>query len=72
MRLDLVTLLAAGGATDEALAENAVVLAAVEAEYGPNDSRLVPVLGQRMNILIDAGRKKDARRVKKQMKRISK
>lgn len=72
MRLDLVTLLAAGGATDEALAENAVVLAAVEAEYGPNDSRLIPVLGQRMNILIDAGRKKDARRVKKQMKRISK
>ena len=71
MRFDLVTLLAAGGATDEALAENSVLLSTVEAEYGAADSRMVPVLGQRMNILIDAGRKKDARKVKKQLKKLS-
>jgi len=71
MRFDLVALLAAGGATDEALAENSVLLSTVEAEYGAADSRMVPVLGQRMNILIDAGRKKDARKVKKQLKKLS-
>ncbi|MCJ7754562.1 MAG: hypothetical protein MUP13_08360, partial [Thermoanaerobaculales bacterium] len=60
------------GLTDEALAENQAVLSALEAEYGPSDARLVPVLGQRMNILIDAGRKKEARKISKQLKKISK
>ena len=72
MQLDLVTLLATAGKTDEALAVNAEVLSDLEADYGPTDSRLVPVLGQRMNILIDAGRKKEARKVNKQLKKISK
>ena len=72
MQLDLVTLLATAGKTDEALAVNAEVLSDLEADYGPTDSRLVPVLGQRMNILIDAGRKKEARKINKQLKKISK
>ncbi len=33
---------------------------------------LVPVLGQRMNILIDAGRKKEAKKINKQLKKLSK
>lgn len=72
MRLDLVTLLVAAGETDEALAVNAEVLSDLEAEYGPTDPRLAPVLGQRMNILIDAGRKKEARKINKRLKKISK
>jgi tetratricopeptide (TPR) repeat protein len=72
MGLDLVTLLAAAGLTDEALAENQTVLSALEAEYGPSDARLVPVLGQRLNILIDAGRKKDAKQVSKRLKKLTK
>jgi tetratricopeptide (TPR) repeat protein len=72
MQLDLVTLLAAGGKTDEALALNAEVRSSIEAEYGAKDARLVPILGQRLNILIDAGRKKDARKISKQLKKISK
>jgi len=72
MRLDLVTLLVAGGAIDEALAENAGILATIEAEYGPDDPRLIPLLGQRMNILIDAGRKKEAKKINKRLKKISK
>lgn len=71
MQLDLVTLLAAAGATDEALATNAAVLSDLETEYGPSDARLEPVLGQRLNILIDAGRTKEARKISKQLKRIS-
>jgi tetratricopeptide (TPR) repeat protein len=72
MRLDLVTLLVAAGDTEQALAENASVLAALEAEYGPTDTRLVPVLGQRVNILIDAGRKRDARKVNRRLKKLTK
>ena len=72
MQLDLVTLLAAGGKTDEALALNAEVISDVQVAHGPTDSRLVPVLGQRLNILIDAGRKKGARKVSKQLKKASK
>ena len=72
MQLDLVTLLAAAGETNEALAVNADVLSDLEAEYGPSDSRLVPVLGQRMNILIDAGRKKEAKKINKRLKKLSK
>jgi tetratricopeptide (TPR) repeat protein len=72
MGLDLVTLLAAAGLTDEALAANQAVLSALEAEYGPSDARLEPVLGQRLNILIDAGRKKEARAVSKRLKKLTK
>lgn len=71
MRLDLVTLLAAGGSTDEALALNAEVLSDIESAYGSSDARLIPVLGQRMNILVDAGRKKEARKMNKRLKKLS-
>jgi tetratricopeptide (TPR) repeat protein len=70
MQLDLVTLLAAGGNTDQSLAVNAEILADLGQEHGPSDSRLAPVLGQRMNILIDAGRKKEAKKINKQLKKI--
>lgn len=71
MRIALTTLLAAAGDTDEALAENAAVLSIMEGQYGPTDPRLTPILGQRMNILIDAGRKKEARKVSKRMKKLT-
>jgi hypothetical protein len=70
-RRDLVTLLAAAGRYDEALAENAAVLADLEARYGPSDKRLLPVLGQRLELYESAGNKKQAKKTRKRMKKIS-
>lgn len=71
VRRNLVTLLAAAGKFDEALAENAVVLADLETKYGPSDSRLMPVLGQRLELFEGAGQKKEAKKVRKRMKKLS-
>jgi len=70
-RRDLVTLLAAAGRYDEALAENAVVLADLEAKYGPSDTRLVPVLSQRQALYESAGNKKQAKKIKKRLKKLT-
>jgi len=67
----MAALLAAAGKTEEALAANEAVLSAMEQEFGPSDTRLVPVLGQRMNILIDAGRKREAKKINKRLKKLS-
>jgi hypothetical protein len=70
-RRDLVTLLAAAGRYDEALAENAAVLADLETRYGPTDKRLLPVLSQRQALYEAAGNKKQAKKVKKRIKKLS-
>jgi hypothetical protein len=70
-RRDLVTLLAAAGRYDEALAENAAVLADLEARYGPSDKSLMPVLGQRLELYESAGNKKQAKKIRKRMKKLS-
>ena len=70
-RRDLVTLLAAAGRYDEALAENAAVLADLEAQYGPSDKRLLPVLSQRQELYESAGNKKQAKKLKKRIKKLS-
>lgn len=69
-REDLVLLLAAAGELDQAVAENADVLAALEAQYGPDDGRLVPVLQQRVDLLTRAGNKKEAKKVRKRAKKL--
>jgi tetratricopeptide (TPR) repeat protein len=70
-RRDLVTLLAAAGRYDEALAENAAMLAELEAQYGSSDKRLVPVLSQRQGLCESAGDKKQAKKIKKRIKKLS-
>jgi tetratricopeptide (TPR) repeat protein len=70
-RSNLVTLLAAAGEYDEALVMNAAVLAAMEAQYGADDSHLLPVLEQRRNILTAAGQKKQAKKVGKRIKKLA-
>jgi hypothetical protein len=70
-RRDLVTLLAAAGRYDEALAENAAVLADLEARYGPSDKRLMPLLGQRLELYESAGNKRQAKKIRKRMKKLS-
>ncbi len=68
-RSDLVTLLAAAGKNDEALAVNAAVLAEMEAQYGDDDPRLLPVLEQRIEVLTSAGQKKQAKKIGKRIKK---
>jgi hypothetical protein len=70
-RSDLVTLLAAAGEYDEALAVNASVLAAMEAQYGADDPHLLPVLNQRFDVLTAAGQKKQAKKIGKRMKKLA-
>jgi hypothetical protein len=70
-RRDLVTLLAAAGRFDEALAENAAVLADLETQYGPTDKRLLPVLSQRQALYESAGNKKQAKKIRKRIKKLS-
>jgi tetratricopeptide (TPR) repeat protein len=70
-RVNLATLLGAAGQWDEALQENALLLTDFEAEYGPSDQRLMPVLGQRLQLLEGAGQKKEAKKVRKRMKKLS-
>ncbi len=70
-RQDLVTLLAAAGELDEALAENAAILADLEAQHGAADPRLLPVLEQRLELLIRAGHKKEAKKVRKRVKKLA-
>jgi len=70
-RSDLVTLLAAAGEYDEALTENAAVLAAMEAQYGADDPRLLPVLEQQRDVLTAAGQRKQAKKVGKRMKKLA-
>ncbi len=69
-RRNLVTLLAAAGRWDEALAENMMVLENLEARLGPSDPRLIPVLAQRVALLEEAGRKRDAKQVRKRLKKM--
>lgn len=70
-RRDLAALLAAAGENREALAENAAVLAAAEAELGPDHPRLLPLLEQRRDLLLRVGDKKAAKQVEKRIKKIS-
>ena len=66
-RRDLTTLLAAAGEYGEALAENSILLEAAEAELGPDSPRLLPLL----ELLTESGEKKQAKQVKKRIKKIS-
>jgi len=70
-RRDLILLLVAADRNEEALAENSIVLDAMEAEFGPQDPRLVPVLEQRLDLFTRVGKKKDAKAVKKRLKKMS-
>lgn len=70
-RGDLVTLLAAAGNFDDALAENAAVIGEVEAQYGETAPQLVPLLEQRLDVLTQAGKKKEAKKVRKRLKKLT-
>ncbi len=70
-QVNLVPLLGAAGLWHEALAINGVQLAELESRHGPSDHRLLPLLGQRLELLEGAGQKKEAKKVRKRIKKLS-
>jgi hypothetical protein len=72
VRADLVELLAAAGRLDEAVEVNASLIAELENSYGTEDARLLPPLEQQQELLTKAKRRKEARAVKKRIKKLKK
>jgi tetratricopeptide (TPR) repeat protein len=70
-RMDLVVLLTAAEDYDAALAENGAALVTAEQLYGESSRQLVPVLEQRRDIYTRAGMKKDAKKARKVIKKLS-
>jgi tetratricopeptide (TPR) repeat protein len=69
-RRELVSLLIAAGRTADAAAENAAVIETLEASVGPDDPRLLGPLRTQQELLSDLGRRKEARAVKKRVRRL--
>ncbi len=69
--LDLVILLTAAEEWDDALAENTALLAELESEFGTTDKRLLPVLELQQQISTGSGQKRQAKKVAKRIKKIS-
>lgn len=69
--LDLVILLTAAEEWDDALAENTALLAEIESEFGTTDKRLLPVLELQQQISTGSGQKRQAKKVGKRIKKIS-
>jgi hypothetical protein len=71
LRDDLVALLQAAGLSADAATENAALLTVLEARWGPSDPRLVPTLERQATLLEDLGRKKEAKALRKRIKKLS-
>jgi hypothetical protein len=69
-RSDLVAVLAAAGQVAEAIAENELLIRELEASYGTDSRRLAPALEGQLELLTEAGRKKEAKAVKKRLKKL--
>lgn len=69
---NLIGLLMAAGILDQALTANAWLITAQERAWGENSPRLVPVLERQLDLLTRAGLKKQAKAVKKRLKKLNK
>jgi tetratricopeptide (TPR) repeat protein len=67
---DLVTLLAAAGDYDEALAENAATITMVEEEQGQGSAQLTSLYEQRLEVAQAAGNKKEAKKAQKKLRKL--
>jgi tetratricopeptide (TPR) repeat protein len=67
---DLVTLLAAAGDYDEALAENAATIKMVEDEQGQGSTQLASLYEQRIEVAQAAGNKKEAKKAQKKLRKL--
>jgi len=65
-----IALLEAAGRREEALEANTAWIASMEASRGSSDSSLIPALERQERLLTALGRKKEARKVRKRLKRL--
>jgi tetratricopeptide (TPR) repeat protein len=70
-RASLVALLALAGRTSEAAEENALLIGNLEDVYGPDAINLIPALERQQILLTEAGRKKEAKAIKKRLRKLS-
>jgi tetratricopeptide (TPR) repeat protein len=70
LRSELVALLVAADRTEEALAENTLLIETLESGLRPDDARLVPALQRQQELLTALGRKRDAKAIKKRLRRL--
>jgi tetratricopeptide (TPR) repeat protein len=71
-RSDLVTLLAASEDKRSAADENAKLIEALESAFGADSPRLIEPLVRQQDLLIGLGEKKQAKAIKKRIKKLSK
>jgi tetratricopeptide (TPR) repeat protein len=71
-RSDLVSLLAAAGRIDQAAAENTELISDLEQAYGPDDAKLSLPLQRQYDLLSELGRKKEAKAIKKRLRKFEK
>ncbi|MCP4895975.1 MAG: tetratricopeptide repeat protein [bacterium] len=69
---DLFALQHASGKVEDALATNAEITALLETQHGTVHASLVPVLERQLTMLTDLKQKKEARAVKKRLKKLRK
>jgi hypothetical protein len=67
----LAFLLTESGQWQEALEVNTELLADLEAMWGERDARLTPVLERQMGILTELGRKKEAKAIRKRLRKLT-
>jgi tetratricopeptide (TPR) repeat protein len=72
LRLELVSLLQAAGRLDEAAVQNAELIDDLEKTYGADDAKLSLPLQRQYEILSELGRKKEAKAVKKRLRKFEK
>ncbi len=71
LRGELVALLRAADRDAEAVVENAALIGLLESRWGQDDPRLAPVLERQATLLEELGRKKEARALRKQIRKLS-
>jgi tetratricopeptide (TPR) repeat protein len=69
---DLALLLMAAGRISEAVQVHGELIPMLEMDYGVNDPRLIPPLESQMDLLKQLGRKKEAKAIKKRLKKLRK
>jgi len=68
---NLIDLFTASDRVDNAVTANAWLIAAQERAWGPDSPRLAPVLERQVELLTEAGLKRDAKKVKKRLKKLN-
>jgi len=71
-RTDLIVLLSLSGSNREAADENATLIRELESTHGTDSPKLIPALQRQQELLTELGEKKQAKAIKKRLRKLSK